>query len=42
MGDDFDKSITKSSVRTLIKNLRRKLPKGLIENQYGVGYKIIA
>ncbi len=41
-GDDFDKSITKSSVRTLIKNLRKKLPNGLIENQYGVGYKIIA
>jgi len=41
-GDDFNKSITKSSVRTLIKNLRRKLPDGLIENQYGVGYKIIA
>jgi DNA-binding response OmpR family regulator len=41
-GDDFNKSITKSSVRTLIKNLRRKLPEGLIENQYGVGYKIIA
>ncbi len=41
-GDDFNKSITKSSVRTLIKNLRRKLPNGLIENQYGVGYKIIA
>jgi DNA-binding response OmpR family regulator len=41
-GDDFNKSITKSSVRTLIKNLRKKLPDGLIENQYGVGYKIIA
>ncbi len=41
-GDDFNKSITKSSVRTLIKNLRKKLPNGLIENQYGVGYKIIA
>ncbi len=41
-GDDFNKSITKSSVRTLIKNLRKKLPNGLIKNQYGVGYKIIA
>ncbi|SFV51892.1 Putative two-component response regulator [hydrothermal vent metagenome] len=41
-GDEFDKSITNSSIRTLIKNLRKKVPKGLIENQYGVGYKITA
>lgn len=39
-GDDFDKSITNSSIRTLVKNLRKKVPEGLIENQYGVGYKI--
>jgi DNA-binding response OmpR family regulator len=39
-GDEFDKVITNSSIRTLIKNLRKKVPKGLIENQYGVGYKI--
>jgi DNA-binding response OmpR family regulator len=39
--DDFDSSVSKSSIRTLIKNLRRKLPKGLIENQYGVGYKLV-
>ena len=39
-GDEFDKSITKSSIRTLIKNLRKKVPNGLIENQYGIGYKI--
>ena len=38
--DDFDKNVTNSSIRTLIKNLRKKIPKGLIENQYGVGYKI--
>ena len=38
--DDFDKTVTNSSIRTLIKNLRKKIPKGLIENQYGVGYKI--
>jgi len=40
-GDEFHKSITNSSIRTLIKNLRKKVPDGLIENQYGVGYKII-
>lgn len=39
--DDFESSVSKSSIRTLIKNLRKKLPKGLIENQYGVGYKLI-
>ena len=40
--DNFDSSVSKSSIRTLIKNLRRKLPKGLIENQYGVGYKLVS
>jgi len=39
--DDFESSVSKSSIRTLIKNLRRKLPDGLIENQYGVGYKLV-
>jgi len=39
--DNFESSVSKSSIRTLIKNLRRKLPNGLIENQYGVGYKLI-
>ena len=39
--DEFHKSITNSSIRTLIKNLRKKVPEGLIENQYGVGYKIV-
>jgi len=39
--DNFESSVSKSSIRTLIKNLRRKLPNGLIENQYGVGYKLV-
>ncbi|HHD81848.1 MAG TPA: response regulator transcription factor [Campylobacterales bacterium] len=39
-GDEFDKVITNSSIRTLIKNLRKKIPADLIKNQYGVGYKI--
>ena len=38
--DNFDKTVTNSSIRTLIKNLRRKIPVGIIENIYGVGYKI--
>ena len=38
--DNFDKTVTNSSIRTLIKNLRKKIPTGLIENVYGVGYKI--
>jgi len=37
---EFDKTVTNSSIRTLIKNLRKKIPTGLIENVYGVGYKI--
>ena len=39
-GDEFDKVITNSSIRTLVKNLRKKIPTELIKNQYGVGYKI--
>ncbi|HIC78645.1 MAG TPA: helix-turn-helix domain-containing protein, partial [Sulfurovum sp.] len=39
-GDEFDKTIGLSSIRTLIKNLRKKLPDGFIENRYGLGYKI--
>jgi len=39
-GDDMDRNITNSSIRTLVKNLRKKIPKDLIKNQYGVGYKI--
>ena len=38
--NEFDKNITNTSIRTLIKNLRKKIPKELIKNQYGVGYKI--
>ena len=40
-GDDIDRTITNSSIRTLVKNLRKKIPKDLIKNQYGVGYKIL-
>jgi len=39
-GNDFDKTVTNSSIRTLVKNLRKKIPTDLIKNQYGVGYKI--
>ena len=39
-GDDFDKTVTNASIRTLVKNLRKKIPKELIKNQYGVGYRI--
>lgn len=36
--DSFDKEFNDSSVRNLVKNLRKKLPDGYIENQYGNGY----
>jgi len=39
-GNDFEKVITNSSIRTLVKNLRKKIPQELIKNQYGIGYKI--
>ena len=39
-GDEFDRHVTNSSIRTLVKNLRKKIPKELLKNQYGVGYKI--
>ena len=39
-GDEFDRNVTNSSIRTLVKNLRKKIPKDLIKNQYGIGYKI--
>ena len=39
-GDEFDKIVTNSSIRTLVKNLRKKVPEGLIVNQYGIGYRI--
>lgn len=38
--DDFDRTVTNDSIRTLVKNLRKKIPKELIKNQYGVGYKL--
>jgi len=38
--DEFDKTVTNASIRTLVKNLRKKIPKDLIKNQYGVGYKL--
>lgn len=33
--------MTESSIRSLIKNLRRKLPVNLIENLSGIGYKLV-
>jgi DNA-binding response OmpR family regulator len=40
--DEIDKTINTASIRTLVKNLRKKVPNGLILNRYGIGYKIIA
>lgn len=37
-----DESImTENSIRSLVKNLRKKLPSNLIENLSGIGYKIV-
>ncbi len=40
--DELDRVISTASIRTLVKNLRKKVPNGLILNRYGVGYKVIA
>ena len=36
-----DSVMTDSSIRSLVKNLRRKLPINLIENLSGIGYKLV-
>lgn len=36
-----DSVMTESSIRSLVKNLRRKLPINLIENLSGIGYKLV-
>ena len=41
-GEELDAMINLSSIRTLVKNLRKKLPHGFIENRYGIGYKIMS
>ena len=38
--NDFDND-KKVTLKTTVKNLRKKLPKGLILNEYGIGYKLI-
>jgi len=38
--DDFEKEFSASSVRTLVKKLRKKLPEGILKNIYGGYYKI--
>lgn len=38
--DKFDNEVANTSIRTLVKNLRKKVPDGLIKSQYGMGYKI--
>ncbi len=38
--DRYDDNITNTSIRTLVKNLRKKVPSDLVKNQYGVGYKL--
>lgn len=38
---DMDDVMTSETLRTLIKSLRKKLPKGCVENVSGSGYKLI-
>jgi DNA-binding response OmpR family regulator len=39
--DDFDKEYSANSVRTLVKNLRKKLPRGALQNVYGGYYSLV-
>lgn len=36
--DSFDKEFSDSSIRNLVKNLRKKLPEDCLDNVYGSGY----
>jgi len=38
--DDFEKEYSSSSVRTLVKKLRKKLPEGVLKNIYGGFYRL--
>lgn len=38
--DDLDKEYSAESIRTLVKNLRKKLPKNILENIYGGFYRL--
>lgn len=38
--DDFNED-KNEALKTTIKNLRKKIPKDLIQNEYGIGYKLI-
>jgi len=37
---EYNENGNTDSIKTLIKNLRRKLPNGVIKNIFGIGYKI--
>ena len=38
--DDLDKEYSADSIRTLVKNLRKKLPENILENIYGGFYRL--
>jgi len=37
--DDFDKEFSENSIKTIVKNIRKKLPADTILNIYGLGYR---
>lgn len=37
--EDFEQ-YSLDTLKTMMKNIRRKLPKDVIENVYGIGYKV--
>ena len=38
----IEKELTEDGLKALIKRLRQKLPSGIIENVFGVGYRLVA
>ena len=38
----IEKELTEDGLKALIKRLRQKLPNGIIENVFGVGYRLVA
>ncbi|MCV6608364.1 MAG: response regulator [Campylobacterales bacterium] len=39
--NSFEKELSNDSIKSLIKRVKQKLPKGLIQNSYGYGYKVV-
>ncbi|WP_457594585.1 response regulator transcription factor [Hydrogenimonas sp.] len=39
---DFDKDLSIDALKSLIKRLRKKIPSTLLENRFGIGYRLVS